>query len=116
MLRDRLAIHAPGHPLLAGKGVGAGAAAAAASCQAAALERHGAAAARGAVGRDIGAPLDAQPAATLRLSRRPRALGDGAGGGGARRAGAWRRKFQRVGSAQDGLAAMGELSRPPRQG
>ena len=30
--------------------------------------------------------------------------------------GAWRRKFQRVGSAQDGLAAMGELSRPPRQG
>ena len=37
VLRDRLAIHAPGHPLLAGKGVGAGAAAAAASSRAAAL-------------------------------------------------------------------------------
>ena len=118
VLRDRLAIHAPGHPLLAGKGVGAGAAAAAASSSSG-----------GAPSGTAQQQPEAPSAATSGLLSTPnlRQLSDFLDGRGPSAAapaavepdeepGAWRRKFQRVGSAQDGLAAMGELSRPPRQG
>lgn len=118
VLRDRLAIHAPGHPLLAGKGVGAGAAAAAASSSSG-----------GAPSGTAQQQPEAPSAGTSELLSTPnlRQLSDFLDGRGPSAAapvavepdeepGAWRRKFQRVGSAQDGLAAMGELSRPPRQG
>ena len=118
VLRDRLAVHAPGHPLLAGKGVGAGAAAAAASSSSS-----------GAPSGTAQQQPEAPSAATSELLSTPnlRQLSDFLDGRGPSAAasaavepdeepGAWRRKFQRVGSAQDGLAAMGELSRPPRQG